>query len=337
MPGDVYTKACLKMFSARCAFRFVGMIFRRALSAPAAGRRLCRAANRTISMYSRNLSAPAFAADFPPDAPKFNQRTLHVRLINLCTSDKKSSHKIRRSEIPRVHENEKEETNLKEDFIASLTHDLKVPIIAQDNTFDLLLNEKFGTLTDIQKEALIKLKISNMDLKYLVEALLETYKVEHKGIIINKEKDILINSFIKDVIAQLSSIFELHNKKIDFKTELNDNFTANIDIFLTKRVINNLILNALSYSTNSDTIDVLLKGTKESFLISTKDYGIGIEKEDIDKIFNKFYSGKSNLRQASTGLGLYLSNKIIKALGGKIEVESILNQGSTFTITLPSE
>lgn len=234
-------------------------------------------------------------------------------------------------------ENEKEETNLKEDFIASLTHDLKVPIIAQDNTFDLLLNEKFGTLTDIQKEALIKLKISNMDLKYLVEALLETYKVEHKGIIINKEKDILINSFIKDVIAQLSSIFELHNKKIDFKTELNDNFTANIDIFLTKRVINNLILNALSYSTNSDTIDVLLKGTKESFLISIKDYGIGIEKEDIDKIFNKFYSGKSNLRQASTGLGLYLSNKIIKALGGKIEVESILNQGSTFTITLPSE
>ena len=59
-------------------------------------------------MYSRNLSAPAFAADFPPDAPKFNQRTLHVRLINLCTSDKKSSHKIRHSEIPRVHYWEKE-------------------------------------------------------------------------------------------------------------------------------------------------------------------------------------------------------------------------------------
>lgn len=234
-------------------------------------------------------------------------------------------------------ENEKEETSLKEDFIASLTHDLKVPIIAQDNTFDLLLNEKFGTLSDIQKEALIKLKISNMDLKYLVEALLETYKVEHKGIIINKEKDISINSFIKDVIAQLSSIFELHNKKIDFKTELKDDFVANIDIFLTKRVINNLILNALSYSTNADKIDVLLKNTHNSFSLSIKDYGTGIEKEDIDKIFNKFYSGKSNLKQASTGLGLYLSNKIIKALGGKIEVESTLNQGSTFTVTLPIE
>lgn len=57
-------------------------------------------------MYSRNLSAPAFAADFPPDAPKFNQRTLHVRLINLCTSDKKSSHNIRHKETPRVYYND---------------------------------------------------------------------------------------------------------------------------------------------------------------------------------------------------------------------------------------
>ena len=94
-------------------------------------------------------------------------------------------------------ENEKEEANLKEDFIASLTHDLKVPIIAQDNTYELLLSEKFGPLSDIQKEAIIKLKISNMDLKYLIEALLETYKVEHKGIAMKKESGILINKFIK--------------------------------------------------------------------------------------------------------------------------------------------
>lgn len=232
-------------------------------------------------------------------------------------------------------EKEKEETNLKEDFIASLTHDLKVPIIAQDNTFDLLLAEKFGALSDIQKEAVIKLKISNMDLKYLVEALLETYKVEHRGIIVKKESGIFINKFIKETIEQLSSIFELHNKTINFKTELNDDFKADIDIFLTKRVINNLILNALSYSTNSDKIDIFLTKTNSGFSISIKDYGTGIEKEDIDKIFNKFYSGKSNLKQASTGLGLYLSNKIIKALDGNIEVQSKKNQGSVFTVTLP--
>jgi len=232
-------------------------------------------------------------------------------------------------------ENEKEEISLKEDFIASLTHDLKVPIIAQDNTYELLLSEKFGPLSDIQKEALVKLKISNIDLKYLIEALLETYKVEHKGISIKKEYGIKINNFIKEMINQLSSVFELHNKNINLITELEDDFKADIDVFLVKRVINNLILNALSYSANSDKIDILLQKEGGNFKITVRDYGIGIEKEEIDKIFTKYYSGKLNLTRSSTGLGLYLSNKIIKALGGAIEVQSKKNEGATFTVILP--
>lgn len=234
-------------------------------------------------------------------------------------------------------ENEKEEAILKEDFIASLTHDLKVPIIAQDNTYDLLLDGKFGPLSDIQKEAIIKLKISNMDLKYLVEAILETYKVEHKGIVIKKENGVLINKFIKETMGQLSSIFKLHNKEIKLTTELNETYTANIDIFLVKRVVNNLILNALSYSTNAEKIEISLKENGENFRISVKDFGPGIEKDEIDKIFNKYYSGKLNLTRSSTGLGLYLSNKIINALNGSIEVESEKGKGSVFTITLPTK
>ncbi len=296
---------------------------------------------------------------------------------------------------------EKEDLSLKEDFIATLTHDLKVPIIAQDNTFDLFLTEKFGCLSSLQKEVIAKLKTSNIDLKYLVEALLETYKAEHDGIIVKKEAGICINKFVLEIINQLSSIFEMHNKKIVFSTGIGDDFCAEIDIFLVKRVVNNLILNALSYSANSDRIEVSidyadvcendsvlvgresvtlgdkntalgvvpkcnvenvgggvfrdaafgdkedvslgimrkcsLDGVKyrEAFSISIRDYGIGIEKEEIDKIFNKYYCGKSRLIKSSTGLGLYLSNKIIKALGGKCIVTSAKNEGSTFTVVLP--
>lgn len=233
-------------------------------------------------------------------------------------------------------EKEKEDINLKEDFIATLTHDLKVPIIAQDNTFDLLLSEKFGPLSNTQKEAVSKLKISNIDLKYLVEALLETYKLEHNGILVKKEPNVKINNFVKELIEQLSSIFELHNKNIIFKTELNDNFVADIDTFLVKRVINNLILNALNYSINSDKIEITVKKEDEKhFSISVKDYGAGIEKEEIDKIFNKYYTGNLKLTKSSTGLGLYLSNKIINTLEGKITVQSVKYKGSTFTVILP--
>ncbi|GBF22814.1 signal transduction histidine kinase, partial [Candidatus Gastranaerophilus sp. (ex Termes propinquus)] len=78
-------------------------------------------------------------------------------------------------------EREKELAGLKSDFIATLTHDLKVPIIAQDNTFDLFLNEAFGEITQVQEQALRNLKASNIDLKHLIEALLETYKMEVAG------------------------------------------------------------------------------------------------------------------------------------------------------------
>ena len=70
-------------------------------------------------------------------------------------------------------EKEKENNNIKEDFIAMLTHDLKVPIIAQDNTLDLLLDNKFGPLSDEQKNAVKNIKISNNDLRHLVESLLD--------------------------------------------------------------------------------------------------------------------------------------------------------------------
>ena len=73
-------------------------------------------------------------------------------------------------------EKEKENNNIKEDFIAMLTHDLKVPIIAQDNTLDLLLDNKFGQLTNEQKDAIKNIKISNSDLKHLFESLLDSYK-----------------------------------------------------------------------------------------------------------------------------------------------------------------
>jgi signal transduction histidine kinase len=90
---------------------------------------------------------------------------------------------------------EKEANLLKADFIATLTHDLKVPIIAQDNTFELFLSGKFGELSEIQKDALKKLKISNMDLKHLVDALLETFKMEQARIEVKKSENLsnLIN------------------------------------------------------------------------------------------------------------------------------------------------
>lgn len=234
-------------------------------------------------------------------------------------------------------EKEKENNEIKEDFIAMLTHDLKVPIIAQDNTLDLLLDNKFGELNDEQKDAIKNIKISNHDLRHLVESLLDSHKFEKKGFTPKIQKDINLRNFIDDIILQTNSIAALHNKKIRLYDHLEPNYVFDTDVLLLKRVIQNLILNAISYGVNSEYIDITLENNDTNCVIRVKDYGVGISKENIDKIFNKYYCAAELYSKASMGLGLYLSNKIIGTLDGRITVASEENKGSEFSIIIKND
>lgn len=231
-------------------------------------------------------------------------------------------------------EKEKESNNIKEDFIAMLTHDLKVPIIAQDNTLDLLLDNKFGQLTNEQKDAIKNIKISNSDLRHLVESLLDSHKFEKKGFVPKIQEDVSLREFIDDIIAQANSIASLHNKIIRLYDHLEPNYKINTDIFLLRRVVQNLILNAVSYGINSDYIDITLENNDDEYIIRVRDYGLGISKENLDKIFNKYYSAAELYSKASMGLGLYLSNKIINTLNGSIRVASEENKGAEFSVIM---
>lgn len=236
--------------------------------------------------------------------------------------------------INEYREKERENYNLKEEFIAALTHDLKVPIIAQDKTYDLLLQNKFGELKENQKEVILRLKESNTDLKEMVNSILETYKIENKGIELNIEKEVDAVEFLKNCIENLEALGESTGKKINFHSP-NEKITADFDSFLIKRVINNLIINGINHSKTTDRIDIHLNKTGDTFSIDVIDYGEGIDEEEIKKIFNKYYSITGKTRRISSGLGLYLSNKIVKKHKGVIEVESKKGEGTIFRIILP--
>lgn len=231
-------------------------------------------------------------------------------------------------------EKEKEINNIKEDFIAMLTHDLKVPIIAQDNTLDLLLEGKFGKLDKEQEDAIKNIKISNSDLRHLVESLLDSHKFEKKGFVPKIQQNILLRNFIDDIILQTNSIATLHEKIIRLYDHLEPDYKINTDTFLLKRVIENLILNAITHSVNSTYIDITLENNDTHYIIRVRDYGMGISKENIDKIFNKYYSAAELYSKASLGLGLYLSNKIINTLDGSIQVSSEENKGAEFSVIM---
>lgn len=228
-------------------------------------------------------------------------------------------------------EKEKQSQNLKQDFIASLAHDFKVPIIAQDNTYDLFLQGKLGKLDDIQKDAIQNLKISNNDLKNLVMDLLDAHKLDTQKLEPNLEVT-NVNELIQEVIEQNKSILQIKGKVINFNNP-EKKVTFKLDPFLMKRVLNNLISNAVVHGKNTKNIDIALKKTKDNIKISITDEGEGI-KEDINAIFKKYYTATKKYSNVGAGLGLYIANQIVLAHKGKISAKNVEGKGACFTISL---
>jgi len=228
-------------------------------------------------------------------------------------------------------EKERQSQNLKQDFISTLAHDFKVPIIAQDNTYDLFLNGNFGELTQIQKHAIENLKISNNDLKNLIIDLLDAHKIERRKLELNIE-NINLNNLIKETIEQNQSILKIKGKEINFIEKEKINYK--LDAFLIKRALNNLISNAIYYGKNSKNIEIILNKNENNIEISIIDEGEGI-KEDLNKIFKKYYTASKKYSNIGVGLGLYIVNKIITAHKGKITAKNIENRGACFIIELP--
>ena len=229
--------------------------------------------------------------------------------------------------------NQRELETLKEDFVATLTHDLKVPIIAETNMLELFLNKNFGPISEKQEIALKNMQASNKELLDLVQIVLETYKVRDGNIRLYKE-DVMLKRFIEEIIEEMEPIAIKTNNFIKFLTDRDIRVYA--DRIQLRRDIKNLIQNAISYGEPNSPIEIKIGEVPKFIVIKVKDYGAGISKTDIDKIFNRYYSAAKKFRKIGTGLGLYLAQQIIKCHGGELTVESEEGKYTEFTIKLPA-
>lgn len=236
--------------------------------------------------------------------------------------------------LEEVLKQEKQLQLFKEEFAATLTHDMQVPVIAELNSLNYLLEGRFGELNSKQVEILNLMKLSNQELKDLIENMLETYRLEQKKIELNLVEN-NFNEFLLSIVKEMEPIAIKSNYKIVSKISETYNFSFAFDVFQLKRVIKNLIQNAFSFSQNGSEIILETKKYNHCVKLSVTNKGTGISPEDLDMIFHKFYSGHSKFRKAGTGLGLYLSQQIMLAHNGKIEVDSSVDGFTTFTLTLP--
>lgn len=236
---------------------------------------------------------------------------------------------LERSQFIALQELEK----LREDFISTLAHDLRTPLIASIQTINFFLDGTLGGLEERQKEFLDAMRQSNQDMLSLVNSLLEVYRYESGQLKLCKDYFIL-KELIEQCSKQVQSLLVNKNLELTVKTMPDDKIYA--DKHEIKRVITNFLGNAIKHTPSKGEITIYAEFNENDIIVSVDDTGIGIPQEDISKLFNRFSQGTEIKRSTSTGLGLYLSRQIIEAHQGKIWVESTVNIGSSFKFSIPN-
>lgn len=228
---------------------------------------------------------------------------------------------------------QKEIERLRDDFTATLTHDLRTPLLAAIQTLKFFLDGSLGELEEKQRVLLSTMLQSNEDLLGLVNALLEVYRFDSGKLELCKTV-FAPRTLVEQCVEELKPLAEKKNINVEFECDFDDKLEVFADKGELKRVITNLCGNAVNYTNKDGSIKIILKAQSGDMIFSVEDNGNGIPQADIPHLFMRFSQGTSKKRSTGTGLGLYLSRQIIEAHGGKIWVESKLNKGSEFTFLL---
>ena len=230
---------------------------------------------------------------------------------------------------------QKETERLREDFIATLTHDLRTPLQAAIQTLSFFIDRTLGDLNDKQEKYLETMKTSNQDMLGLVNSLLEVYKMESQGIRLI-QSDVDVKEIVKACLNEVKSLLE--KKNLSLEADITQNkLEAYADRKEIRRVLANFIGNAINYTPVNGKITVNALTSESNITVTVSDTGRGIPQADLEKLFQRFSQGTSKQRSTGTGLGLYLSRQIIEAHKGKVWATSEINKGSTFGFSIPTK
>jgi two-component system, OmpR family, phosphate regulon sensor histidine kinase PhoR len=222
---------------------------------------------------------------------------------------------------------------MRKDFVANVSHELKTPITSIKGFSETLLD---GAMKDeATLEAFLRIILNESDrLQMLIEDLLDLSRIEQHGFHLNiEELDIVI--LLNEMITLLKGKAEGKNIVLHLAHEASPIFVKG-DYSRLKQVFINLLSNAITYTPTGGYVEIGVKENEEKVYIQIKDTGIGIEKEEIPRIFERFYRiDKARSRNSGgTGLGLAIVKHIVEAHKGSISVTSVKDKGTTFTISL---
>jgi signal transduction histidine kinase len=225
---------------------------------------------------------------------------------------------------------------MKDEFVASASHELRTPIYAIKGFLDLL---RTGRVEDpiTQKEFLNRASESTDRLIKLIQALLDVTRLESGHFQLSRE-GFDLNTAITRIVSQLEALAAERSLSLQSRIS-NSQMRILADRLRIEQVITNLIGNAIKFSPAGSEIRVEGDIADNAAIIKVIDQGIGIREEDKTHMFEKFFQADGEAKRvgSGSGLGLYISQMIVEAHGGSMGLESEFGKGSTFYFTLPLE
>jgi len=285
------------------------------------------------------------ALNMPPDI--FAEITNEISFPDAAGSDKKfysascapfrGRTKDNLGTITVLHDvtSEKKNAKMKSDFVSMVSHEIRSPMNSLLMQLKIISDGLAGDVTDKQKEILKRASDKILTLNNLVTDLLDLSRIE-SGLIAHEKEQVNIATLLSEQLSFHSAYASEKNIQIslDMTQKLPSLFANRGNM---EEVFSNLITNAIKYSPNNSHISISATIENDYLKTEISDSGYGINEDDLDKIFTRFFRVKDqNTRKIQgTGLGLSIVKSIIESHHGKISVKSVPNKGTTFTVLLP--
>lgn len=289
-------------------------------------------APQRVELVCLSVDGRTFDADLAI-SPLVDAKTREARFI--CNVRDVTQQKLAESELRSALRREKELNDLKTRFVAMVSHEFRTPLASIQTSTDLLYSYYDRLTAERRNEIIVRVQTQIKRLTALLEDVLTVAKADTVGLVLELapvDLKVLCNYVISDLGFSVAK-----NREIELRSNTANPLVVELDPKLFHRVLENLLTNAIKYSGADKPIHIELRDEGEQAIIEVRDHGIGIPQEDINGLFDAFHRANNVGDRQGTGLGLAIVKRAVDAHHGTVEVESQLNVGTSFTISLPRQ